>query len=90
MPAPDVAISGDEENPVVEGPGRVSFALGEDAEILVSSSFSGELHLHGYDLFYDLVADEALTVAFTADIPGIFELEIEGSHTLVVEIEIVP
>jgi hypothetical protein len=46
--------------------------------------------MHGYDIFFDLVAGSVTTVTFDATIPGIFEAELEGSHTLAFELEITP
>jgi hypothetical protein len=90
-PGYDLAIEGaDGSGVVIEGPGRFEATLGEEVSIRVLSSIPGELHVHGYDLFFDLVAGAVIEVAFPADIPGIFEAELEDSHTLVFELEVNP
>jgi hypothetical protein len=92
-PAADIVISGgtsDDPEISIEGPDLFSFAIGDGALIRVESSVAGELHLHGYDLYFDLVADGVTEVAFSAEIPGIFEAELEDTHTLVFEIEVTP
>jgi hypothetical protein len=89
----DVVISGgtsDDPEISVEGPELFSFAIGDEALLRVESSVAGELHLHGYDLFFDLIAGGITEVAFPAEIPGIFEAELEDTHTLVFEIEVTP
>jgi hypothetical protein len=37
------------------------------------------VHVHGYDLTVDTVPGQPVTVEFTADIPGVFEVELEES-----------
>lgn len=57
--------------------GRVEVALGSDVVLRVTSDVTDELHLHGYDEKIDLVAGAPGELRFRADIPGIFELELE-------------
>jgi hypothetical protein len=72
------------------GPDLFSYALGDEVSILVLSSVDDELHVHGYNLFFDLVAGQATQVTFDADIPGIFEAELEDNHVLLFELEVTP
>lgn len=92
-PAPDIVISGgtaDDPDILIEGPDLFSIGLGDEVLIRIQSAVAGELHVHGYDLFFDLVAGGVTEVMFPAEIPGIFEAELEGTHTLVFEIEVAP
>ena len=78
---------------VVDGkpspPARVErVALGEPVTLAVTSDVADEVHVHGYDTHVDLVAGQESTLTFTADIPGRFEVELEGAGTLLVEIEV--
>ena len=57
--------------------GRVEIALGSDVVLRVTSDVADELHLHGYDEKADLAAGTPGELRFRADIPGIFELELE-------------
>jgi heme/copper-type cytochrome/quinol oxidase subunit 2 len=35
-----------------------------------------EIHVHGYDLYADLVPGQTAQLAFTADLPGSYEVEL--------------
>ncbi len=74
----------------VTGGGRIEVPLGEPVQLLIESDIADEAHLHGYDIYLDLDAGAAGTIEFTADIPGIFELELENSRVLLAELEVSP
>jgi hypothetical protein len=76
------------EGGVVTGPERVTAAIGDQVSTWVLSDVDAEIHVHGYDLFFDATAGVPVEVALTADVPGIFEVEVEGSHTLLFELEV--
>lgn len=82
----DVSIEGG----VVTGPGRISATVGDQVSVLVLSDVDAEIHVHGYDLFFDATAGVPVEVTLTADVPGIFEVEVEGSHMLLFELEVTP
>ena len=69
------------------GARREPVGLGDTVTIRVSGNSDDEVHVHGYDLLVDLV-DGAGSLTFEASIPGIFEIELEGSHTLLVRLEV--
>ena len=69
------------------GARRESVPLGEKVAVRVSGAGSDHVHVHGYDLFVDLV-DGAGELTFTASIPGVFEIELEDSGTLLVQMEV--
>lgn len=75
---------------VVDGPQRAKIELGSIVELTVESDVADELHLHGYDLTVDLEPGVPGTLRLTADIPGIFEMELESSHLLISELEVAP
>lgn len=78
-------------NDFVGSPGRISVAVGDQVSVWVlSADADAEIHVHGYDLFFDATAGVPVEVAFTADVPGIFEVEVEGSHTLLFDLEVTP
>ena len=64
----------------VEGGGRIEVPLGSEVVLSVTSDVADEVHVHGYDLFFDVEAGVSTSFRFTADVPGIFEAELEGSH----------
>lgn len=71
---------------VVEGPDRLEVALGQVVQVAVTSDTADEVHIHGYDILVDLAPGERQVIAFSADIPGIFEVELEGSGQFLLEL----
>lgn len=73
---------------VVGGPQRLEVPVGEDVEMIVMSDVADEVHVHGYDLHEDVPAGGGVTVGFTADVPGVFEVELEerGLQLLTLEV----
>ena len=78
------------EGGVVAGPGTVSVAVGDQVSILVLTDTDAEIHVHGYDLFFEATAGVPTEIALTADVPGIFEVELEETHTPLFELEVTP
>jgi len=74
----------------VAGPERFSFAIGDQVSIWVLSDIDDEIHVHGYDRYFEAIAGIPVEVALTADVPGIFEVELESSHTRLFELEVTP
>lgn len=72
----------------VVGPGRIAVPTGSEVSVWVLSDTDDEVHVHGYDLLFPLKAGVPLEIAFTADVPGIFEVELESSHTPLFELEV--
>ena len=75
---------------IVEGPGEIAVKLGDEAVFTVTVDVADEVHVHGYDLSYELKADAPTEVRFVADVPGIFEVELEHAHLHLVEIAVAP
>ena len=69
------------------GARRQSVSLGDEITVRVSGTSTDHVHIHGYDLFIDLT-DGSGELTFAADIPGVFEIELEGSGTLLVQMEV--
>ncbi len=82
------ALASFEAGAVTTEADRVKASIGDTVEIIVTSDVSEEVHLHGYDIVADLEPGVAKTLRFTADIPGIFEVEMENSGTLIFELEV--
>lgn len=74
----------------ITGGGRLDVPLGDEVVISITSDTADEVHLHGYDIFLDLEAGETRELTFTADIPGIFELELENSRVDLAELQVAP
>ena len=67
---------------------QIDVDLGSSVVLTVTSEIVEELHVHGYDLRLDLSPDEPATIEFVADIPGVFEVELEGSHQPVLQLRV--
>lgn len=74
----------------VVGQDQYSYALGEQVSVWVLSDTDEEVHVHGYDLFFAVKAGVPLEISVTAEIPGIFEVELESTHTLLFELVVAP
>ena len=80
----ELVVVGDE---LEGGARRQSVSLGDEITVRVSGTSTDHVHIHGYDLFIDLT-DGSGELTFAADIPGVFEIELEGSGTLLVQMEV--
>ena len=67
---------------------RPSVPLGSTVELVLTSDVNEELHLHGYDITVDVAAGETQRVRFVADIPGVFEVELEQSGLPVLDLTV--
>jgi Cupredoxin-like domain len=54
---------------------KVEVATGDPVHISVTSDQADEVHVHGYDIEKEVSAGGTVTIDFTADIPGQFEVE---------------
>ena len=72
----------------VTGEGRVSVKLGEQVTIRVVSDVAEEIHVHTYDLTAELEPEAPGRITFTADIPGVHEVELESSHLRLLSLEV--
>lgn len=68
--------------------GTTSVAQGEQVTISVLSDEADEVHLHTYDLTAEVQPGEAASISFTADIPGVHEVELEQSGIKLLDLEV--
>ena len=54
---------------------KVEVATGDRVHLSVTSDHADEVHVHGYDIEKEVSAGGTVTMDFTADIPGQFEVE---------------
>lgn len=66
---------------------RESVRIGDTVTLRVAGNTSDEVHVHGYDLHVHLDEGQG-RLTFEASIPGVFEVELERSHTLVLQLEV--
>lgn len=59
--------------------GRVEVNKGEQLVLRVTSDIVEEIHVHGYDLYADLVPGQTAQLAFVADLPGAYEVELHDA-----------
>ena len=64
----------------IEAESRYEASLGDAVEVRVTSDVVEEVHLHGYDLLFDLEAGAEVRVVFEANLPGVWEAELHPSH----------
>ena len=69
------------------GARRESVPLGENVTIRVTGDATDEVHVHGYDHFFAVIDGEG-ELTFAALIPGVFEVELEGSGSLLVQLQV--
>ncbi len=96
-PGPDLEVVPDAEmaliqielgdNGPVGGVQRIAVDLGAAVNIEVTGDSADEVHIHGYDLFLEVV-DGVARLSFDALIPGRFEIELEGSGQLLAELTV--
>lgn len=74
----------------VGGVEELEFSAGDEIRFRVSSNRADEVHVHGYDVEEEIPAGGSATLAFPADIEGIFEVELHGSETQIAELRVNP
>jgi heme/copper-type cytochrome/quinol oxidase subunit 2 len=67
---------------------RVRVSRGEKVRIQVEADHAEEVHVHGYDLKKDVAPGEPAVIEFTADAPGVFEVELEEAALKLFELQI--
>jgi hypothetical protein len=72
----------------VDGVRRERVARGEHVVIVITADAPDEVHVHGYDAVAPLAPGEATTIALTADLPGVWEVELHGTGQLLFELEV--
>jgi sirohydrochlorin ferrochelatase len=67
---------------------RVRIDRGQKVRIRVQADRAEEVHLHGYDLSAAVAPGRPAVIDFTADAPGVFEVELEQAHLRLVELQV--
>jgi heme/copper-type cytochrome/quinol oxidase subunit 2 len=67
---------------------RVKVPLGAKVRLEVTADRADEVHLHGYDRKVDVEPGEPAVLEFTADVPGVFEVELEEASLKLVELQV--
>jgi hypothetical protein len=74
----------------VGGVARPHVVQGRRVRIVVRADVADHVHLHGYDLMRDVAPGAPAQLVFTANLAGVFELELEDRGLLLAELEIAP
>jgi hypothetical protein len=74
----------------VGGVQRFAVAEGDRVVVVIRSDVADEVHVHGYDLMRDVEAGRSARIAFTADLTGTFEIELEERHSQLAEFRVEP
>lgn len=75
---------------VASAPGRVPVELGRTIRLVVTADVSDEVHLHGYDIRADVAPGMPAVLEFVADIPGIFDVELEAAGQEFMQLQVEP
>lgn len=75
---------------VVRGAARIEARVGEEVRIVVRSDVADEVHVHGYERRAEVPAGGEAVLVFLTDIPGVFEVELEGRHLALAELRVSP
>jgi heme/copper-type cytochrome/quinol oxidase subunit 2 len=67
---------------------RVKVPLDGKVRLEVTADRADEVHLHGYDRKVDLAPGTPAVLEFTADVPGVFEVELEEAGLKLVELQV--
>ena len=68
--------------------GRVKVATGTAVTLVVTSDTADEVHVHGYDIETALTAGTPKTLHFTADVPGVFEVELHHAGLVLLHLQV--
>jgi heme/copper-type cytochrome/quinol oxidase subunit 2 len=67
---------------------RVKVPLDGEVRLEVTADRADEVHLHGYDRKVDIEPGKPAVLEFTADVPGVFEVELEEAGLKLVELQV--
>lgn len=73
---------------VTGGSTRYAVPLGSTVELVVASDVADEIHVHGYDRTAFVTAGATATLRFVADVPGVFEVELEQRGTPLAQLQV--
>jgi hypothetical protein len=73
---------------VVSGGGKHNIKLGSEVVLEIVSDKADQVHVHGYDKEAELTAGKPTRIEFTADIPGVFEVELHHAELQLCELQV--
>ena len=76
------------EGDVVGGYQRAKVALNSVVALHVTADVADDVHVHSYDVLHPVTPGNSAHFAFTAEISGVFEVELEESGLLLLMLEV--
>jgi hypothetical protein len=70
----------------VQTPGRIEIDLGSVVQLHIHSDVSDQIHVHGYDILRPIEPGGEVQINFVANLPGVWETEMEDSGLLLIEL----
>jgi hypothetical protein len=89
-PKPNVPTVVFKDGKPVGGVLGIEVNKGDQIRFRVKSDIADEVHVHGFDIGRDVAAGGTVSLAFAADITGIYEAEMEDQGIQIVELQIDP
>ena len=68
--------------------GRVTVPLGTPVTLSVTSDVADEISVHGYDRKAKIPAGGTISVSFTTNAPGVFDVELEESNLQLLQLHV--
>jgi hypothetical protein len=84
-PNAEITIAGGKVSPPS---GWLEVTKGRPVSITVTSDVADEVHVHGYDLKAELRPGEPVTLRFTADLTGVFQVETHRSKLVLTQVAV--
>lgn len=88
--APNITTIEVERGAPVGGVADIEVQRGDRVRLVVRADVADEVHVHGYDLFADVAPGDPAELRFRADLEGVYEVELEGSHTEIASLTVEP
>ena len=82
----EIILKFDDDGGLAGGVRRESVDLGATVTMIVEGNTDEQVHVHGYDLYIE--PEGPTTLEFDALIPGRFEVELEQSGQLLIELTV--
>lgn len=75
---------------VTGGERREVVTLDETVRLEITGDAADEVHVHTYDLHADVAPGSPAVIEFTADIPGVHEVELDVSGVRLLDLQVEP
>ena len=72
------------------GPGQIRVKQGDQVAFAVHVDQPDTVHVHGYDIEKDVQPGKDTKISFTADITGIFDIELHSTDEQIAQLRVDP